>query len=255
MGLEFQLKTELVKPRAFSWIVDGKLYICKDKILELNAGQDQTARDTRRVSKWGSPSSTFFLVKYAGVDPANGDALYYDKNGKVTNIYDPNDRVLLGTSDAPNYGGITNTFNYRGLELAVFWVYSVGNELYNSDRVNVENPSYIASQLSVNLLREWRNPGDQTDIPRSDQALEQNTTRFLENGGFWRLRNVMLSYNVPARWLQRARISNIRFFVQGQNLATITKFKGFDPEVPASTLTGAQYPSLKTYTFGLNVGF
>jgi TonB-dependent starch-binding outer membrane protein SusC len=254
-GVEVQLRGELIKSKNFSWIVDGNYTYVKNKILELNAGQDQTSRDVRRVFKVGYPTSTFFLVKYAGVDPATGDALYYGKAGKITHVYNPDDRVLLGTSDAPNYGGITNTFNYKGVELSVFWVYSIGNELYNGDRVNVENPSYIASQLSINLLREWRNPGDQTDIPRADQALEQSTTRFLENGGYWRLRNVMLSYNIPARWLQRAKISNIRVFVQGQNLATITKFKGFDPEVPASSLTGAQYPSLKTYTFGLNVGF
>lgn len=253
-GVEVQLKAEVLKSRNFSWIIDGNYSYVKNKILELN-GQDQTARDVRRVFKVGSPTSTFFLVKYAGVDASNGDALYYDKSGKITNVYSPDDRVLLGTSDAPNFGGITNTFNYKGVELSVFWVYSIGNELYNGDRVNVENPSYIASSLSTNLLREWRNPGDQTDIPRASQAMEQNTTRFLENGGFWRLRNVMLSYNLPRNWLQRAKINNVRVFLQGQNLATITKFKGFDPEVPASSLTGAQYPTLKTYTFGVNVGF
>ncbi len=254
-GVEVQLKGDVVKSKNFTWNIDANYTYVKNKVLALSEGQDETLNGERRVFKVGYSSSTFYLVKYAGVDPETGDALYQDKTGKITKVYNPNDRVLLGTSDAPNYGGITNTVNYKGVELSVFWVYSWGNELYNGDRVNIENPSYVASSLHVNLLREWRNPGDRTDIPRATQALEQNTTRFLENGAYWRLRNVMLSYNLPKKWLDRAKITNIRLFIQGQNLATITKFQGYDPEVPASSLTGAQYPTLKTYTIGVNVGF
>lgn len=245
-GFEVQLKGQVFKSRNFSWTIDGNFTLVKNKIIEYPDRQDLV----------GHALNTFFLVKYAGVDPANGDALYYDKDGKITNTYDPNNRQYFGTGDAPYYGGITNTFNYKGVELSVFWVYSWGNELYNYDRVNVENPAYSYSGLDTRLLREWRQPGDITDVPRADPSIfEANTTRFLENGGFWRLRNVMLSYNFQKGLLQKLKLNSVRVFAQGQNLATITNFLGYDPEVPSTSLTGAQYPTLKTVTIGLNVGF
>jgi TonB-linked SusC/RagA family outer membrane protein len=245
-GFEVQLKTDVLKTRNFRWTVDGNFTLVRNKVLEYPDRPDFVGRAL----------NTFYLVKYAGVDPANGDALYYDKTGKITNIYNPDDRQYFGTGDAPHYGGITNTFNYKGVELSVFWVYSWGNELFNYDRVNVENPAYSYSGLSTSLLHEWRQPGDITDIPRADASIfEANTTRFLENGGFWRLRNVMLSYNFQKGLLQKLKLNSMRVFAQGQNLATITNFKGYDPEVPSTTLIGAQYPTLKTVTIGLNVGF
>ncbi len=256
-GFEVQLKTAILKTRDFSWTVDGNFTLVKNRILELPDGQDQVLlSDELRVLKVGKPVNTFYLVKYAGVDPANGDALYYDKTGKITNVYSPDDRQYLGTADAPYYGGITNTFNYKGVELSVFWVYSWGNELFNQDRVNVENPAYTYSGMDTKVLHEWRQPGDVTDIPRADASnFEARTTRFVENGGFWRLRNVMLSYNFSKKLLQTLKLGSVRVFAQGQNLATITNFLGYDPEVPVSNLLGAQYPSLKTVTIGLNVGF
>ncbi len=258
-GIELGLKVIPVKTRNFTWTVDGNFTYNKNTVLSLPNGTDSVPFGSTTL-KIGKPLNTFFLVKYAGVDPANGDPLYYRADGKgTTNVYDPGDRTFFGTADAPYYGGITNTFNYRGIELEVFWIYSLGNEIYNNDRLNVENPAYLVSGLSKDLLREWRNPGDITNIPRatSDYQL-QNTNYFLENGGFWRLRNIRLSYDIPKRLLDAARISSIRVFAQGQNLYTYTKYRGYDPELPPTEQAvhqGAVYPTLKTVTFGINVGF
>lgn len=252
-GIEVSLKVDLIKSRSFSWTVDGNFTYVKNKITELP--NDETPDGALQLYKVGEQTNKFYLVRYAGVDPATGDALYYDKTGKITNVYNANDRVLLGSSDPNKYGGITNTFNYKGLELSAFWVFSLGNDLFNQARLDVENSAYIASNLNRSLLREWRNPGDITDIPRATQTTETNTSRFLENGGYWRLRNVMLSYNLPKVFMDKMKLNSARIFLQGQNLVTITKFLGSDPEVPNSELTGAQYPSLKTITLGVSVGF
>lgn len=258
-GIEVSLRVQPVKTSSFSWTAEGNFTYNKNTILELGANGEDNVQNGVTVLKIGKPLNTLWLVKYAGVDPANGDPLYLDKDGKTTNVYDPENNVYLGTSDAPYFGGITNTFNYKGVELQVFWIYSLGNEIYNNDRLNVENPGYTASQLSTDLLREWRNPGDITDIPRADPSVYflDATTRFVENGSFWRLRNVQLSYNLPRSILQRIKISNVRVFVQGQNLVTITKYRGYDPEVPGggSLNAGAQYPTLKTITAGINLQF
>jgi TonB-linked SusC/RagA family outer membrane protein len=258
-GIEVTLRAQPVRNPNFTWSIEGNFTYNKNTLLELGPDGEDNVQNGVTVYKIGKPLNTFWLVKYAGVDPDNGDPLYYDKAGKVTNIYDPADNAYLGTSDAPYFGGINNTFNYKGVELQVFWVYSLGNEIYNNDRLNVENPGYTASQLSKDLLREWRNPGDITDIPRADPSVYflDGTTRFVENGSYWRLRNVQVSYTLPRSVTQRLKINNLRVFVQGQNLFTITEYRGYDPEVfdGGSLNAGAQYPTLKTVTAGINLGF
>ena len=258
-GIELNLRGQIIRMKNFTWDVNANFTYNKNTILELGPDGEDNVQAGVTVLKIGKPLNTIWLVKYAGVDPDNGDPLYYDKDAKVTNVYDPADNVYLGTSDAPYFGGITNTFNYKGIELQVFFVYALGNEVYNNDRLNVENPGYTASQLSTDLLREWRNPGDKTDIPRADPSVYflDGTTRFVENGSYWRLRNVQLSYNLPRSVLDKIKVNNLRVFVQGQNLLTITKYRGYDPEVPAGGAlnAGAQYPTLKTVTAGLNLQF
>jgi hypothetical protein len=118
----------------------------------------------------------------------------------------------------------------------------------------VENPAYVISNVSRELLTEWQQPGDITNIPSPYSNFELATTRFLEKGDFLRLRNVMLSYELPKQLLERTKISSVRVFIQGQNLQTWHKFKGYDPEVASGLLAGSQYPQLKTFTFGINVG-
>ena len=258
-GIEVSLRVQPVKTTNFSWNVEGNFTYNKNTILELGPEGEDNVQNGVTVLKIGKPLNTLWLVKYAGVDPANGDPLYLDKDGKTTNIYDPGNNAYLGTSDAPYFGGITNTLNYKGVELQVFWIYSLGNEIYNNDRLNVEYPGYTASQLSTDLLREWRNPGDITDVPRADPSVYflDATTRFVENGSFWRLRNIQLSYNLSRKLLQRLKTNNVRVFVQGQNLFTITKYRGYDPEVTGggSLDAGAKYPTLKTITAGINLQF
>jgi TonB-linked SusC/RagA family outer membrane protein len=262
-GIEVNLRGVPVNTRDFSWTIDGNFTYNKNTILELGPdGEDSVLQaDGVSILKIGKPINTLYLVRYAGVDPANGDPLYYDKDGKVTSTFSSDNSAFLGTSDAPYFGGITNTFRYKALELQVFWVFVFGNELYNNDRFNVEYPGYIASSLSADLLREWRQPGDITDIPRADPSVYNldKTSHFVENGSYWRLRNVQLSYTLPKKLLDKMKVNSLRVFAQGQNLYTGTKYRGYDPEPPSNGGTtinaGAQYPTLKTVTVGINLGF
>jgi len=212
----------------------------------------------------GNPLNSFFLVKYMGVDPQTGKSLYLKKDGvTVTDVYDPADRVIIETSDAPYNGGITNTFRYKGFELGVFWVYSLGNYIFNNARTNIENPGYIASGFSSNAIRQWQNPGDITDYPGINDEYQAATTRYLESGSFWRLRNVQLSYSLPKTITEKLKIQGLRFYAQGQNLYTIYSIEALDPEVSSvngsdgfgQTIEGAQYPALRSITFGANLTF
>lgn len=253
-GIELALNLAVVQTKNISWNVGGNFTYNKNKILQLD-GTDEIV-DGFSINKVGQSANSIYLVRYAGVDAATGEALYYKKDGKTTtNQYDPNDKVIVGKFDPPYFGGLTTSFRFKAIEASVLFTYSFGNKIFNIDRINVENPGYWYSGLSKVMLNEWRNPGDVTDIPSSFNDFQPNTTRFLEDGKYLRLRNVTLSYNIPATALSKLRISSARFFVQGQNLFVWSKFQGYDPEIASGTLTGAQYPALKAVTVGLNLGF
>lgn len=133
--------------------------------------------------------------------------------------------------------------------------YALGGYAYNNDRVNVENSIYWFSNIDASMLREWQKPGDQTDIPSAFSAFHPETDRFVEKTNYLRLRNVMLSYSLPASVLNKIKIASVRIFAQGENLYVWDNFLGYDPEVVTGVLQGAHYPPLKTITFGINVGF
>lgn len=253
-GIEVALNLTVVQTKNFNWNVGGNFTYNKNNILQLDGTSEIV--DGLSINKVGQAANSIYLVRYAGVDSETGEALYYKKDGKTTtNQYDPNDKVIVGKFDPPYFGGLTTSVRYKALEASVLFTYSFGNKIFNIDRINVENPGYWYSSLAKVMLNEWRNPGDITDIPSSFNDFQPNTTRFLEDGKYLRLRNVTLSYNIPATALSKFGMSSARFFVQGQNLFVSSKFKGYDPEIASGTLTGAQYPALKAVTVGLNLGF
>jgi TonB-linked SusC/RagA family outer membrane protein len=253
-GIEVSLNGTVIKAKDFMWDMGINFTYNRNRVKDLYAGKTEQINGFT-ITKVGQPINTWYLVEVAGVDPQTGEQLYRKADKSVTNEYDPNDRVVLGTSDAPYFGGYTNSFNYKGLELSVLFTYAWGNYLFNNDRQNLENPGYLYDNLSVNMLREWRNPGDITDIPDPNNPYRYETTRFLEKGDFIRLRNITLGYTLPKSVMDKIKLRSIRVFAQGQNLWTKTDFQGYDPEVSSGVLRGAQYPALRTITFGLNIGF
>jgi hypothetical protein len=144
-------------------------------------------------------------------------------------------------------------------------VFSYGNYIYNAALINVEYPGYAMAGFSARALNAWTTPGQITNFPSLSDPFEDKTTRYLENDKFWRLRNVMVSYNLPVRWCSKLGIASAKLFAQGQNLATIYDVLALDPEVStinsnldensSADITGAQYPPLKSVTFGLSVSF
>jgi hypothetical protein len=252
-GIEVSMAATIVKTRDLTVSVDGNFAYNQNKLLDQNGMNENITGFF--INKVGEPINSIYLVRYAGVDPNTGDALYYKKDGKsTTNVYDPADRVLLGTVDPPYYGGFSGTVNYRGFEVSALFSYAYGQHLYNNDRVQVENPIYWYSNLAKSMLREWQHPGDITDIPSAFNDFRQETSRFVEKGDFLRLRNLMLSYDFQKPLLDKIKIRGLRLFLQAQNLAVWDNFQSYDPETTGGGLGGSQYPQLKTFTFGLNLG-
>jgi TonB-dependent starch-binding outer membrane protein SusC len=253
-GIEFSVNADVIKTADFTWNVNANFTYNKNTVKKLFEGQDEII-DGLIITKPGESMNSFYIVRYAGVNPDNGNAQYLTKNNEITEVYNPNDRVIVGSSEAPYFGGFGTSVKFKGIELSGLFTYVMGNKIYNNDRNNVENPAYLWDNLSADLLNEWRAPGQITNIPRPGNQFRSQTTRFIEDGDFLRLRNIILSYSLPRSVLNSAKLNSVRIYAQGQNLLTFTKFRGFDPEIVGTSLTGAQYPALRTITFGLNIGF
>ncbi len=252
-GIEATITAAIFKGKGFNWTLSANHTYNQNRILELD-GQPENI-DGLFINRVGESQNSLYVVRFARVDPQTGESIYLTKDGKETKTYDPNDRVIAGRTDPPHFGGVTNTFGYKGFELGVLFTYMFGNKVYNNDRTNVENPGYYYSSVAESLQRAWTKAGDITDVPGLMDEYHPETTRYVEDGKFLRLRNVMLSYALPANVAGKIKASTVRFFIQGQNLYTWHNVLAYDPEVPSGNLLGAQYPPLKTWTFGATVGF
>lgn len=255
-GVEVALRGDVIRSTSLTWNVGGNISYNKNEILDIPT--DNVISGVT-VLKEGKPVNSLFLVPYVGVDPATGNALYRKLDGTTTPTFSIADKVVYGTSDAPVFGAITTDLRYKGFDLSGQLNFFLDREMYNNDLTNIVNPAYFYDNMHISVLNEWRTPGQITDVPRATASggntFQSQTTRFLEDADFWRLRNVTLGYTVPSTALDAVKIRAARIFVQGQNLWTSTKFRSFDPEATGTSLTGAQYPSLKQVTLGLSLGF
>jgi TonB-dependent starch-binding outer membrane protein SusC len=257
-GFEFLLRGDIVKSRDFRWTIEGNITYNQNKILKLPKDSVVDASGLGRLIV-GKPINNIFLAKYAGVNTANGAPLYYELDGKTTTeTYNENLFTYLGTADAPWYGGFSTTVAYKNFDLSAQVNFFLGRTLYNNEYKNLMEPSYYTDNLHTDRLREWRNPGDQTDIPGFAYNIlgsADNSSWMVDNGNFWRLRNVMLGYTFDKNTLAKLKLKSFRIFIQGQNLWTYSKVRSFDPEITGQSLTGAFYPALRQGTIGISVGF
>jgi TonB-linked SusC/RagA family outer membrane protein len=251
-GVEVALSYDVLKGKDWNISVNANWTTNRSKILELD-GNDEIISGIS-INRIGERANSIYLVRYGGVDPETGEALYIKADGKtVTKEYDPADAVITGSYDPKGFGGLGLTVSYKGFEVSTLFNYQYGFDIYNQARVDVENPQYYISNLNRNVLREWVQPGDITDIPSPFNDFHDGTTRFQEKGDFMRFRNIMVSYNFPKTLIGKWKISGLRLFAQGQNLYTWHNFQGYDPEISTGVLTGAHYPALKMLTVGASL--
>lgn len=264
-GIEFEVNTDVLRIDDFVWSVGGNITYNQNKVLKVLPDQDEIVSGID-IIKVGYPLYTLYLVKYAGVNPANGDGLFYDKNGNITPWVDPDARQFFKPRFPTTFGGFNSDFKYKNLSLSAFFTYATGHQMYNNERTNIDNPGYLQDGFSREVLRRWQEPGDITDWPRFQSAdgrltafqyTEEGaaTTRYLEDIGYIRLRNVTFAYNLPKKWYDKAKLKDVRLFFIGQNLLTFTRWRGTDPERGNGVATGAIYPALRQYTFGANITF
>ena len=267
-GLEFSLST-VNTVKALKWRTDFNISFNKNKVTALQYtdvyyfGRIYSNNQDVAIVKEGLPLGTFFGYVSDGVDPETGDLTFRDVNGN--GIFDPGDRTVIGDANPTFTYGMTNTFSWRRFDFNFFFQGSYGNDIYNATRIDLEG-MFDSKNQSTAVLRRWTPENRNTDIPRAvgggNVDNVRNSTRFVEDGSYLRLKAVTLTYNFNPRLLKKSGISKLSVYTTGQNLLTFTNYSGFDPEVNAFGLSATElgvdygtYPQARTLTVGLNAEF
>ena len=268
-GIEVVISARNLKGE-FSWNTSLNFAANQNEITNLQGQVIEGGFINRAVE--GEPIGVFFAPEYAGVDPQTGDALYFlntelpdgGRDRGTTNNVNDAERVVIGNPNPDFIYGMNNSFSWKGIELNIFLQGVQGNEIYNGGGVfQMDGFGWFDNQ-DARVLNRWQQPGDQTDIPQL-RFLEGSTesSRFIEDGSYLRLKTVTLAYSLPSSITQQLKIDRIRVYATGQNLATLTDYEGWDPEVNADFTAGNiglgsdfySAPQARTLIFGVNLGF
>ena len=263
-GIEFGLNVNAIKTEDFSLGFFGNVGYNQNEILELNLAEGQTEQITGRTAlAEGEAIGSFFLVDWVGVNPANGRPLYRDIDGNITDVFSDADRVFQDgkTTDPKFVGGFGANATYKGF-------YLDGNFSFAADQwrsngsfgvLEAQGSAIIGfANAGTGILRAWQEVGDVTDIPAlsfNDTRLDDHT-RLLEDASFLRLRNVTLGHKFEFNKSNKnSLLNNLNVYLRGTNLLTWSKWRGFDPEGSSIASTFFEFPTARTFSFGVEAKF
>ncbi|MBD0286562.1 MAG: TonB-dependent receptor, partial [Flavisolibacter sp.] len=290
-GIELSVSGDVIRSGDFRWNTSFNYTHTDNKVLSLYENQDVILpgpnNGTYNILRVGESINALFGYRYAGVNSANGNPMYYKEDGTLIQGNIPNnsyftvikpddatlgtattlattDRFVIGNVIPKWFGGFTNTFSYKNLMLEVFLRYSGGNDIYNQTKQEVLLNQFFQNNGKV-ILGRWTTPGQQTDIPKQwvgkDNFINlssQAVSRFVEKGDYLRLQNIMMAYTFNAKRLEgitRGVFKSARIYVQGQNLAIWTKYSGLDPDnFSEFGIDNSSVPQARTFSIGLNLG-
>lgn len=293
-GWELTLSGSPVHKERFQWSSSFNLTTNKNEVVKLADGVSSIITGTldgMNITLPGYAAGMLFAIETAGVDPSTGRRIFIDGDGRKVfyqqSIAGTNDvdyqweyedgtraRAITPSDDASPYkttapkifGGWSNTFSYKGLDLTVLLTYQLGGYMMDGNMGTMRDLRFWNNAADV--LRRWQKPGDETDIPRvvnNDNVSNGNTlplTNNVSSTDYLRLKNVMVSYTLPAHWVSNAKLSNVRAYVSAQNLGLWTSYTGYDPDISTNGnnairqgIDKNQGPNARTITFGVNVGF
>ncbi|WP_109853078.1 TonB-dependent receptor [Aquimarina sp. AU58] len=270
-GIEFEITTRNIvsSNNGFSWTTSFNYTTNKNKVTKLSDGGEPII-DRTRITAVGEDFETFYLVRYAGVDPENGEALWFinDESDATTNNYGDADQVIIGNATPDFYAGLRNTFSYKGISLD-FQLYSAwGGLVYDTwNRFTLSDGSRrLSSTGNVTrgtYERRWQQPGDITDVPafvygnRQTGQSSKPSSRFVYDGSFIRLRDVTLAYSLPAKSIETIGLSSARIYIKGNNLYTYIKDDRLerDPESGSDGRLNQEIPISRALFLGLDLTF
>jgi len=281
-GIELGLSTENIKSTDFTWKTNIQFAVNRNKVLNLGPGVSSyfpiapTGQVSPVIVKVGLPVGTFWGYSTNGLLTANdlssgapllagvpqkvGDTRYVDSNhdGQITT----SDKHNLGSAQPKFTGSITNTFTYAHFDLSIFFQGSYGSKVFNLLQQTLERPT-TSLNASATLLDRYSATNPNGTVARATNSpVMQVADRYIENGSYLKLKNASLGYTFSSTLASKIHAKQVRLYVSGQNLFTITKYKGLDPEVNFydndNTKQGIDYgtyPPVRTFLAGLNVTF
>ena len=277
MGAEIAVDGAIFNKKDFGWTVGFNVGFNQNRVLELPQHQDivMTRGEVNQILREGLDVYSWYMPKWVGVNSETGlpewEAI--DEAGNVTIVNDWNKATnqVVGTASPLFSGGLNMTLRWKGFTLSANGNFVVGNKICNRTR---ESMDHDGAYVGLNLMsidnglgwKRWEQPGDIATHPKPENARKDGSgntsSRFLEDGSFFRLRNVTLAYNLPKNVLQKIWMSDLRIFVSADNVLTLTRFSGMDPEVrlDADTYHHAgmytqNYPIPMTITAGIDIKF
>ncbi|GHE37513.1 SusC/RagA family TonB-linked outer membrane protein [Sphingobacterium griseoflavum] len=261
-GVEVNLIADVISTSTFVWSVNANIAYNKNEITSL--GQEEEYPQGTSIIRVGLPIGSHYAVGYAGVDPQTGDPLYYNRNeetkemdGTTTNVFDNAGQSVAqwGTSVAPTSGGFGTSLRYKGLSFSTLFAFFKDQHLFNNESFFLASTSnFSAYNQQTRMADAWQQPGDVTNIARLGSQ-RQFSSFDIEDASFLRLRNITIRYDLPTSWFAGTNyIKGVGVFAMGQNLATWTKWTGFDPE-NSINIYNFRYPAPRNYSFGIDVRF
>jgi len=269
-GIEVALNGDVVRQNDFTWNLGVMVSHNQNTITKLYGDEGEPIQERYTIIEEGKPINTFYMVRWAGVNPATGEAMFLNAEGEITNTWSGDDKVALDeTSDPLMYGTVSTQVSYKGFSLSASIYYSYKNYIVNGiSFFTLSDGGDVQSNQDVRMLDYWKEPGDLSANPApAIGAAQHYSTRFLEDASFLRLRDVTLSYDVPSSITNKIKMRALRIYFTGRNMLTFTPyFTGYDPEVGLPSMESSMdasngsfydfsYPATKSFTFGIDIGF
>ncbi|NDK56084.1 SusC/RagA family TonB-linked outer membrane protein [Pontibacter fetidus] len=271
-GWELQLGYNAISTGDFDWRIDVNATTFKNEITKMPGGKP-IINGSKRLAE-GHDIYEFWAPEYYGVDPNNGDALYrtnhefYDAtlpsqyqiiNGDTVTNRIANAHKSYHGSAIPDFtGGISNSFRYKGFDLAILTTFQVGGKFYDSNYQALMHRGAYGTAMHKDALNRWQKPGDITDVPRLQNAItlqDGYSTRWLFDASYLNIKNINLGYTLPQNAVSKIGLSNVRAFGSIDNAMIFTKNEGMDPQRDFNGTADYTYPVMRTYTVGLNANF
>jgi TonB-linked SusC/RagA family outer membrane protein len=280
-GIELGINSQNIKGR-FEWNTNFNVSFNRNKIVGLNDSVPLLTggiglNQNLSIQSAGHPVNSFYgfvtngifqtpeevdnyAVQVPGSDPFNrtspGDFRFLDLNND--GVINDNDRTYLGDPNPSVIFAMNNSLSYQGFDLGIFVQGVSGNKIFNANRITLESMAVAQNQTTA-VLNRWTEKGSSNTVPRAVfNDPNKNTrisNRFVEDGSYLRLKNVTLGYTLPKRLSERAKLSSARIYLSGQNLLTITKYTGFDPEAGVNGIDLSVYPVTRIISAGINLNF
>lgn len=286
-GFEATASVDVIKNKELLWTIDGNIGLNRNKVTELygkpnpNTGEVPPiilgdgvgiAGSADRILRVGADSDTWYIREWAGVNPDNGAAQWYktvtdadgNKSREKTEKYEEADQVETGAYTPKFFGGLSTSLYWKNFDLNAVFGYSVGGKIYNYTRAEYDSDGAYTDRNQMKLMKSWNRwekPGDNATHPVASYNNASNSnkvsSRYLEDGSYFKMRTLSLGYNFQ---LPQYHLENVRLFITGENLFTITNYSGVDPEIPPHDgkvvgVTTTVYPATRKFMFGINLTF